>query len=519
MPLPAARNSLYAMRDMLTDPELCGWSTEQVTVISNPARADDLAVQIADLAEHTTGALLVYFVGHGTLSNRGDLCLTVTTTRPDRVRFTSLAWDELAEALRSSPAQTRIAILDCCFAGQAIEALTSDDGAALADLAHVQGVYTLTATTRNKTAHVPPGEQQFNACTSFTGELQALLTGGIPGRSEVLTFAEIYPVLWQRLYSRGLPVPSQRGTDSSSMFPFALNRDRKAQAEPPRQNPDETTWESIKESYISQPREVTRESRSPLKTPAESAPVANRRFIQIGWAVVIYLVQFLALWISGNGGNLSVRIMAITSIVCMLALVIQSPVSRWLCTIHEIINIQYSFVIYFGVMEGWAGYHDLYLSAWIGYISTANAFTSLIIILLVQTGNSKYWFQPNLLPSSPRLSSTMRLSFALVILQALVGVFQAMYSPLGVLLAAGSLVCISLFRSRKVAAQWAFVILEILITSYSIWMQIFYGDAYSYGYHPYSHIATTGIQVGLCVALVILVFRNSYQRNEVLHAS
>ena len=54
------------------------------------------------------------------------------------------------------PARTRIVILDCCFAGQAIEALAGDDGPGLADITHVRGVYTLTATTRNHTAHVPP---------------------------------------------------------------------------------------------------------------------------------------------------------------------------------------------------------------------------------------------------------------------------------------------------------------------------------------------------------------------------
>ncbi|MDA1362463.1 caspase family protein [Glycomyces luteolus] len=192
LPIPAAFNSLKAMRDMLTDSSLCGWGSDQVTFIPNPQRVDHLAVQIANIAKRTTGALLVYFVGHGTLTDRGDLCLTVTTTQPEYPTYTGLTWEGLSNALLLSPAQVRITILDCCFAGQAIEALVTDDDKGLADLAHIQGGYTLAATAPNRTAHVPVFDQQVTACTSFTGELQELLTAGIQGRPEILTFGDIY---------------------------------------------------------------------------------------------------------------------------------------------------------------------------------------------------------------------------------------------------------------------------------------------------------------------------------------
>jgi len=219
----AARNSLQVMRALLTDPALCGWALGQITVIENPASAPDLADQVADLAESTTGVLLLYYVGHGVLSSRGELCLTVTTTRPIRPKHSALAWDDFAEILRTTPARARFAILDCCFAGQAIEALGADGAASVADITHVQGVYTLTATTRNRTAHVPaPGEQD-TLCTSFTGELQELIRSGIPGKPAWLTLGDIYPALRQRLLSRALLVPNQRGTDTAYQFPFTAN--------------------------------------------------------------------------------------------------------------------------------------------------------------------------------------------------------------------------------------------------------------------------------------------------------
>jgi Caspase domain len=222
-PIRAARNSLQAMRSLLADPTLCGWPPEQVTVIPNPISAADLATNIADLAENTAGVLLLYYVGHGVLSARGELCLTVTSTRPDRPKISGLPWDTIADVLRGCPASRRLAILDCCFAGQAIEALTGDGDPGLADIAHVEGVYTLTATTRNRAAHVPPPGQQDTACTSFTGELQDLIRSGLPGKAPELTFGDIYPALRQRLRGKGLPAPGQRGPDAVGQFAFTAN--------------------------------------------------------------------------------------------------------------------------------------------------------------------------------------------------------------------------------------------------------------------------------------------------------
>lgn len=222
-PIRAARNSLQAMRDILTDPALCGWPPERVTVISNPTSASDLANRLADLAEEAADVIFFYYVGHGTLSARGELCITTTATRPNRPSITGLAWDTVADIMRTCPARIRIIVLDCCFAGQAIEALAENGDAGIADITYVDGVYTLTATTRNRTAHVPPAHMQDNECTSFTAELQDLVRSGIPNKPSKLSLADMYPVLRERLHSKGLPAPNQRGTDTVYQFPFAQN--------------------------------------------------------------------------------------------------------------------------------------------------------------------------------------------------------------------------------------------------------------------------------------------------------
>ncbi len=222
-PIRAARNSLQAMRSLLADPALCAWPSGQTMVIANPISAAGLCTHIGDLATATTGVLLLYYVGHGLLSPRGELCLTVTSTHPDRPEISGLPWSTLADVLRSSPAHTRLSILDCCFAGQATDTPAADGAPGLADIAHVEGGYTLAATTRDRSAHVPGPEQQDTACTSFTGELRDLITCGIPGGAPWLTFSDINPVLRERLLARGLPAPSERGTGTARQFAFTAN--------------------------------------------------------------------------------------------------------------------------------------------------------------------------------------------------------------------------------------------------------------------------------------------------------
>lgn len=222
-PIQAANNSLTAMQQVLSDPELCGWAPGSITVASNPSSVRDLAVQITNLARETHDVLLIYYVGHGTLSNRGELSLTVTTTLSEHPKITGLPWSAVADALRESPARMRCVILDCCFAGQAIEAMTEQSDKIVADISHIKGVYTLTATTRNRTAHVPPSGQQNDERTSFTANFVDLIKSGIPDAPANLTFSAIYPHLRARLASLGLPLPNQRNTDLADKFIFSKN--------------------------------------------------------------------------------------------------------------------------------------------------------------------------------------------------------------------------------------------------------------------------------------------------------
>lgn len=218
--LPAAANSLLNMQALLADTTLCGWPSSSIEMRHNPANTGHFAHQLWRIAEQARGVLLLYFVGHGTISRRGRLCLSLTDTDAAGPEFTGLEYTKLRDILLDSPAQTKVVILDCCYSGRAIEALAGQEDY-FADSTETRGVYTLTAADR--VAHVVPLDQQRDACTTFTAELVELVRTGIPGGPRLLTLNLLYWHLAHRLVTRNLPRPNQRGTDTADRFPFARN--------------------------------------------------------------------------------------------------------------------------------------------------------------------------------------------------------------------------------------------------------------------------------------------------------
>ncbi|MCK2214335.1 caspase family protein [Actinomadura sp. ATCC 31491] len=218
--IPAAANSLAELQTVLTDPQLCGWPNTKVVVLADPHDSRAVATRIRRLAQGVSDVLLLYYVGHGTLTPSGELCLSLTDTDAEAPDLTGLEYGRIRSAFRDSPARVKAVILDCCYSGRAIETL-ADQAALVADQTDIRGVYTLTAS--DLAAHVPPPEKQADACTSFTGELVELIRIGIPGEGDQLSLGNIYLELRRRLRIRGLPAPNQRGTDTAHSFAFTKN--------------------------------------------------------------------------------------------------------------------------------------------------------------------------------------------------------------------------------------------------------------------------------------------------------
>ncbi|MYZ36196.1 MULTISPECIES: caspase family protein [unclassified Streptomyces] len=219
--IPAVRENLAGLRDVLTDPERGLLPPANCRVLgdgssdgpSESGQAGTPAVDtpavgaaLAAAAQEATDLLLVYYAGHGLLDEEGRLHLSLTGTDPDTVGFSAVPVDLILRLIGRARAKARVLILDCCFSGRAVAAMASPRSV-VADQLEPSGTYTLTSTTQTAPSFAPPGEPH----TAFTGALLRALAGPEP-----LTLDEIHAFVDAELAGRGLPRPQRRAVNAAS---------------------------------------------------------------------------------------------------------------------------------------------------------------------------------------------------------------------------------------------------------------------------------------------------------------
>ncbi|MFD2417237.1 caspase, EACC1-associated type [Amycolatopsis pigmentata] len=198
--IPAVRANLTDLAAALGSAPAGTLSPEHCTVVPEPVSAADIGTAIVTAAAEATDLLLIYYAGHGLVDERGRLHLALSSTDPARLRWTALPFDVLREEIVASPATTRVLVLDCCFSGRAIEAMTSPQGMITGQI-DIAGTYTITSTTANALSHAPEGARN----TAFTAAMLAVLN-----TSDPLTLDDLFRQVDRHLAAQGLPRPQRR---------------------------------------------------------------------------------------------------------------------------------------------------------------------------------------------------------------------------------------------------------------------------------------------------------------------
>ncbi|MFG1770711.1 caspase family protein [Nocardia salmonicida] len=243
-PIPAARTSLHRMRSLLTG-QLCRWPDENVTVVDNPRKLDELPDLLASSFHEAKDVALFYFVGHGQQDADDELCLALgeTTSVAHRRRTTSLRYSHVRDAFRSSQARTKIAVLDCCFAGLAVH--RNGSLATEVKIPPAPGAYLMMATGPFNTAWFQLGAESDSPETFFTKAIVDVIEAGIPTSGRGLTLDDIFRAAADRLVNDGKPQPDQLSAGFSNPFYFARNTTPSSSPQPsvlnypaPRPTPD-----------------------------------------------------------------------------------------------------------------------------------------------------------------------------------------------------------------------------------------------------------------------------------------
>jgi hypothetical protein len=134
--LPATVRDVWAIPDILTDPERCAYPLGNVrTITGSDATAANVRIALDFLAQsmNLEATVFIYFSGQGgrALENgQWRIYLCTREADPDDLSNTVIPGDEFSAALTVIPAHRVLVMLDACHAGGSAE-LKAADGATI----------------------------------------------------------------------------------------------------------------------------------------------------------------------------------------------------------------------------------------------------------------------------------------------------------------------------------------------------------------------------------------------------
>lgn len=210
--LPTVRNNLEDLRQVLTDPCLIGMDHSNVNIVADPDSEHEVLDPLARLADRELDLLLFYYAGHGQTDDEGHLFLATTQTpnRADDLEWRSVEFRRVQRVIRRAVADVRLVVLDCCFAGRALDVMASAD-AVIRGAIGTAGAVTWVASPASETAMAPSGERH----TAFTGAILGHVTGDLrTPETDFLTLDTLVRQTRETLRSHGRPEPQVQAQGS-----------------------------------------------------------------------------------------------------------------------------------------------------------------------------------------------------------------------------------------------------------------------------------------------------------------
>jgi Caspase domain/TIR domain len=234
--LPATvRNDARDVRDLLVDPQHCGYSPDNVTLlIDGEATRVGILGALSDLAASTgpASSIVVYISGHGgrVLSggHAGEYLLPVDTVllSDENLALTAISGAEFMRALQAIPARKALAVFDCCHSGgigHPKDATASPVKAGLPDgyyerLAIGRGMAILSSSRDSESSYVLPAA----ANSLFTQHLLAGLRGGISSEDGLIRIFDLFEYVQPRVTHDQPDQHPVFKADLEENFPVAL---------------------------------------------------------------------------------------------------------------------------------------------------------------------------------------------------------------------------------------------------------------------------------------------------------
>lgn len=198
----AVDNNIRALCDALTKRPTGTFAAENCRTIERPTTRL-VGQEISAAVHQATDVLFIYYAGHGLVDDSGQLHLAMYDTDPKSIRTSSLPFDILRKEIEERRPDACVLILDCCFSGRTIGAMTTAPNIVAGQI-DIEGTYVITSSEADKISRAPIGETY----TAFTGSMLAAIHSG-----RQLTLDQLYLETDRNLRSRGFPLAQRRVID------------------------------------------------------------------------------------------------------------------------------------------------------------------------------------------------------------------------------------------------------------------------------------------------------------------
>ncbi|WP_460363249.1 caspase, EACC1-associated type, partial [Actinocorallia lasiicapitis] len=227
--LPGVEGNLTELARVLRDGTVWALPEAHCTVVREPEDERAVLATVREAAETATDLLLVYYSGHGIVSDSdGSLYLALPgRDMPDEC----LSFTKLHDRVRRTRSAVRtVIILDCCYSGTAIRngmGPATPDTARLEQILHTatraEGSCIFASSPATRPSYADPDEP----FTVYTGALLETLTSGVPRHPDNprhLATADIHAAIKSRLALQlGVPEPQFAALDSGAAILLAPN--------------------------------------------------------------------------------------------------------------------------------------------------------------------------------------------------------------------------------------------------------------------------------------------------------
>jgi len=242
---PTVLKDAQDVRDLLADPQHCGYPPEHVRLLLDEgATQAELRQALGDLARRSDPDSTVFFYisSHGGRieagPHAGEYLLPVDAdyTSAGSVAHTAISGAEFTEALRAIPARKMVVAFDCCHAGgigqpkdAAAPAMKALPESYYDALKGGRGRVILASSRSDESSYVLPGAQN----SLFTQHLLAGLRGGAPGPGGVVRIFDLFHYLQTRVTAGQPGQHPLFKAEIEENFPVALYLGGKAPAPAP----------------------------------------------------------------------------------------------------------------------------------------------------------------------------------------------------------------------------------------------------------------------------------------------